>query len=287
MLCENKIDLYKYFGLTRLEGGAGYLNSYILDNYPEHAGNRLRPAMLVFPGGGYWCRSQREEEVVALSYVSQGFQAFTVEYSVTRECPEAKHPIMLIEAAMAVAYVRIHADKYNIDTNKIGVLGFSAGGHLAGSILTAFEDDAIKTALKENSHYCRPDFGVLCYPVITLGKETHQGTSDHVTGKDPDIIERLSLQNRVTENTPPTFIWTTAEDKAVPPVNSLLMAMSLSRNNVPFELHVYQKGVHGMSLAIEETASKTQPYFIVKENQEWFIKSVEFLKRNGFVREDK
>ena len=166
-------------------------------------------------------------------------------------------------------------------------MGFSAGGHLAGSILTAFEDDAIKTALKENSQYCRPDFGVLCYPVITLDKETHQGTSDHVTGKDPDIIERLSLQNRVTENTPPTFIWTTAEDTAVPPVNSLLMAMSLSRNKVPFELHVYQKGIHGMSLAIEETASKTQPYFVVKENQEWFIKSVEFLKRNGFVREDK
>ena len=243
--------------------------------------------MLVFPGGGYWCRSQREEEVVALSYVSQGFQAFTVEYSVTREGPEAKHPIMLIEAAMAVAYVRIHADKYNIDTNKIGVLGFSAGGHLAGSIITLFADEIVKNALEDNAEYCRPDFGVLCYPVITFSDNTHSGTRENLTRNDPAICDYMSLEKRVTENTPPTFIWTTAEDTAVPPVNSLLMAMSLSRNNVPVELHVYQKGIHGMSLAIEETASKTQPYYVVKENQEWFIKSVEFLKRNGFVREDK
>ena len=287
MNCETKIDLYEYFGLKRLPNGAGYLNSYILDNYPEHAPTRVRPAIIVFPGGGYWMRSQREEEIVALSYLSQGFQAFTIEYSVTRECPQAKHPIMLIEAAMAIAYVRIHADKYNIDKDKIGVIGFSAGGHLAGSILTVFDDDVIKDALKDNAQYCRPDFGVLSYPVITLGKETHQGTSDEVSGKDPDIIERLSIQNRVTENTPPTFIWTTAEDNVVPPVNSLLMAMELSRHKVPFELHVYQKGEHGISLAIEETSGKTQPYFVSKENQEWFIKSVEFLKRNGFVREDK
>ena len=287
MNCEVKIDLYEYFGLKRLTNGSGYLNSYILDNYPEHAGDRKRPAILVFPGGGYWCRSAREEEVVALSYVAQGFQAFTVEYSVTRECPDAKHPTMLIEAAMAVAYVRIHADKYNIDKDKIGVLGFSAGGHLAGSIITLFADEIVKNALKDKAQYCRPDFGVLCYPVITLGDETHAGTRENLTRNDPEICDYMSLYKRVTSNTPPTFIWTTSEDKTVPPVNSLFMAMELSRHSVPFELHVYQKGAHGMSLAIEETASKDQPQFIVKENQEWFMKSVEFLKRNGFVRTDK
>lgn len=280
MICETKIDLYEYFGVKREdERCQGYLNSYILENYEEYCSNRLRPAMIVCPGGGYWMRSQREAQPVALSYSAQGFQTFILDYTVKSEYENARFPIMLIEVCMAIAYVRLHAEKYNIISDKISVLGFSAGGHLAGSALTMFDDKAVVDALGENAKYCRPDFGVLCYPVATFVAPTHGGTRDIACANNPDLYPVYALENRVTENTPPTFVWTTSEDTAVPPVSSILFAKALSENKIPFEFHIYQRGHHGLSLGNEEVSGKNEaPY---PEMQEWFMKSVEFLKRNG------
>ena len=112
MITEKKIDLYKYFNLQRPEGAKGYLNSYILERSQEYSANRMRPAMIVFTGGGYWMRSDREKEPIALSYLAKGFNAFTVEYTVGSESDNAHMPVMLIEACMAVAFVRENADKY-------------------------------------------------------------------------------------------------------------------------------------------------------------------------------
>ena len=281
MLIEKKIDLYEYFGLKRQDGCKGYINSYILPNSLEYCPDRKRPAMIVFPGGGYWMRSDREGEPIALSYSAQGFQTFVVEYTVKSEFEGARFPIMLIEACMAVAYVRLNADKYNIISDKIAVIGFSAGGHLAGSALTMYDDIAVVNALKDNAKYCRPDLGVLSYPVATFLLPTHAGTRDIACAHDASLYPVYALENRVTENTPPTFIWTTAEDSAVPCVSSLILAQALAEKKVPFELHVYQKGYHGLSLAIDETYCKNADRY--DEVGEWFKKSVEFLKRNGCV----
>ncbi len=279
MICENKIDLYEFFGLKRKGNEQGYLNSYILENYQEFCPDRLRPAMIVCPGGGYWMRSDREAQPIALSYSANGFQSFVLEYTVKCQCEDLKMPTMLIEACMAIAYVRINAQKYNIAPDKITVLGFSAGGHLAGSSLTMFDDDQVKDALGENSKYCRPDFGVLCYPVITFGTATHGGTRTNALNGDTSLYDAYSLEKRVTKNTPPTFIWTTSEDSTVPPVNSLMFATALSENKVPFELHIYQRGHHGLSLGTEEVDANQKAHY--PEMQDWLAKSVDFLKRNG------
>lgn len=281
MILENKIDLYAYFGVKRPEGAKGYMNAYITERFDEYSAKRFRPAMIVFPGGGYWFRSEREAQPIALNYAVNGFQAFVVEYTVESESPNAHHPVMLIEAAMAVAYVRENADKYFIQKDKIAVIGFSAGGHLAGSISTIFGDENIVNALKEKAALCRPDASVLCYPVITFIHPTHGGTRDACTNHNPALFEALSVEKNVTENTPPTFIWSTYEDNCVPIINSVLMAEALAENKVPFELHIFRKGYHGLSLCNDET-SKDGVDAINPVAEEWLKMSVTFLRELGF-----
>lgn len=281
MILENKIDLYAYFGVERPEGAKGYLNAYITERFEEYTKNRLRPTMLVFPGGGYWMRSDRECQPIALSYVAKGFQTFTVEYTVAQESDNAHYPVMLIEAAMAVAYVRENAKKYWIREDKIAVIGFSAGGHLAGSIATMYDDENVIAALKDKAALCRPDAVVLGYPVITFIKPTHGGTRDICANNNPELFEKLSIENRVTENTPPTFIWSTSEDDCVPIINSALMAEALSNKHVPFECHIFRTGLHGLSLCNEETSRLDGKHEDAVAEQ-WLEQSVVFLRGLGF-----
>ena len=293
MIIENKIDLYAYFNLPRpYKEAKGYLNAYIISRSAEYMPNRVRPAMVIFPGGGYWMRSDRENEPIALAYLSNGFNAFTVEYSVVCESEKAKHPVMLIEAAMAVAYVRENADKYNVISDKIAIIGFSAGGHLAGTIATMFNDDIVKSALKDKANLCRPDAAILSYPVISFTSSTHGGTRANLTGiqqkdsyseEELAIFDSLSVEKRVTSDTPPCFIWATYEDGSVPVINSILMAQSLTLNKIPYDLHIFRKGVHGLALSNEETAIKGNPVHIEPIAEEWLGLSVKFLKQLGFV----
>ena len=294
MIIENKIDLYAYFNLPRPYPEAkGYLNAYIISRSDEYTKNRVRPAMVIFPGGAYWFRSDRENEPIALAYLSKGFNAFTVEYSVVCESEKAKHPVMLIEAAMAVAYVRENADKYNVISDKIAVIGFSAGGHLAGTITTMFNSQEVLSALKDKASLCKPDASVLCYPVITFTNATHGGTRTNLTGiankaeyskEELAIFDSLSVEKRVTDNTPPCFIWATYEDGSVPVINSILMAQALTLNKVPFDLHVFRKGVHGLSLCNIETSTNscTQAH-IEPIAEEWFELSIKFLRQLDFI----
>ena len=273
MFCE-KVDLYNYFGLKRKGGEEGYLNVYIPEapDYPS----RVRPAMLVIAGGGYGFVSPREKECIALAYVAQGFAAFTLEYSIAPVC----FPVQLIEGAMAVAFIRENAKKFALKPDKIAAIGFSAGGHLAGMLGTVFGRKEIKDALGKKAALVRPDAVILSYPVITGGTKTHGGTFSNLCGDNESLKKELSLENCVTEHSSPAFIWTTMDDGAVPSENSLYMALAYKTAGVPFELHIFERGAHGLSLATEETGAVNKPV------QKWLELSVTWLRTHGFVLSD-
>ncbi|QMV44117.1 alpha/beta hydrolase [Cohnella cholangitidis] len=210
-----------------------------------------RGAVIVCPGGGYGMRADHEGEPIALWLNSIGIPAFVLRYRVA----PYQYPCALKDVQRAVRYVRHHADKWGINASKIGVLGFSAGGHLTASIGTQYDsgDPSAEDPIDRQS--CRPDAIVPCYPVITLTQPyTHAGSLLNLLGENPEpaMVESLSCENRVTSDTPPTFLWHTADDGAVPVENALLFATSLSKNKVPFELHVYEKGRHGLGLAEDD-----------------------------------
>ena len=160
------------------------------------------------------------------------------------------HPIMLQDAARAVRLVRARADEWKIDAKRVGIMGSSAGGHLASTLLTHFDAGKADASDPVERQSSRPDVGILCYAVITMGPNTHQGSKNNLLGKEPDpeLVKNLSNETQVTKDTAPTFLWHTQEDTAVKVENSLEFAAALQRAHVPFDLHVYQKGGHGMGL---------------------------------------
>ncbi len=268
-----RIDLYKYFKIERLvENAQGYLNIYLLENCFEP---RLRPAMLIIPGGGYAHVSLREKEPVALKYMEQGYNAFTLDYSVSLIC-NAHFPTQLIEAAMAMAYIKKNARKLGVDKNHVGAIGFSAGGHLCGMLATMFDAPEVIDALGDNAKYVRPDAVVLSYPVIVSGKYEHSGSIVNISGGDEKLMQRLSLDKRVTANSVPAFIWSTVTDAGVPVENSFFMAMAYRNSGVPFEFHVFTEGVHGLSIATQETSIVNGPV------QKWIALSMTWLENRGF-----
>lgn len=205
--------------------------------------NAKRPCVLVCPGGGYACLSEREAEVVALKFVNMGFNAFVLYYSVAPH----RYPSALHEVAAAFNTICNNADEWNCDTEKMGIIGFSAGGHLSANYCNAYNCEVVKELFPDSK---RPDFCILCYPVITADPEfAHQGSFRQLLGYYPqgDEQEKFSCDKLVTQDTPPTFIWHTREDQAVPVKNSLVYALALTENNVPYTLHIYPYGEHGLS----------------------------------------
>ncbi|GIO63488.1 alpha/beta hydrolase [Paenibacillus cineris] len=215
------------------------------------------PMMVVCPGGGYVMRADHEGEPIALWLNSIGVSAVVLNYRVSPN----RHPVPLGDAQRAIRTVRSLAADWNIDPARVGILGFSAGGHLASTAGTHFDAgqaDAEDPVERESS---RPDLQVLCYPVISFGPYTHEGSKYSLLGEEPDaeLVQYLSNETRVTPDTPPAFIWHTADDGAVPAENSLLFALALSREKIPYALHVFEAGRHGLGLAEEEEAVKAWP----------------------------
>jgi acetyl esterase/lipase len=269
------IDLYAYFGIERPKNAAGYLTTYIINQSEEFCKDRLRPAMIVIPGGGYGFRSDRENEPIALEFLSKGFNAFALAYSVASE-GDVKFPYQLIEGCMAVAFVRENADKYNVDKNHVCAVGFSAGGHLCTMLATIYDDPIVEQFLGKKASLCRLDGAILSYPVVSSGEFAHGGSFDNLCGDDEKLKKALSLETRVNERAVPTFIWCTADDAGVPSQNSLMLAWEYRKVGVPFELHVFESGVHGLSLANEEVNS------VNVEVQEWLVLVDRWLKKRGF-----
>jgi acetyl esterase/lipase len=204
-------------------------------------------AVIVCPGGGYATRAPHEGGPIARWLVSLGLAAFVLDYRVS----PYRHPTPLGDAQRAIRLVRHHAPKWNVDPDRIGILGFSAGGHLAASTATLFDDGNPTATDLIDRQSSRPDFLIACYPVITFGEFRHHGSMINLLSEhyDEKMQHDLSLENRITDKTPPTFLWHTSDDQAVPVENSLLFAAALHKYNIPCSLHIFPHGRHGLGLA--------------------------------------
>lgn len=237
------------------EGSQEYaaLYTYILDDSPEFAIEK-RPMVIVCPGGGYGMTSDREAEIVAMQFLSFGYHAAVLRYSVT----PSVYPAAVLELGRSISLVRAHAGEWKVDADKIVVSGFSAGGHMVASYCVAWNQKWIAEALSEENAQLKPGGMILGYPVVTAGEYAHQGSIQNLLGKEYEgRKEEMSLENLVNEDVPRTFIWHTYEDDAVPVQNSLLMVNALVARHIPTEFHMFEKGAHGLSLAnrITESAS--------------------------------
>lgn len=231
-------------------------------------------AIVVCPGGGYGGLANHEGPDYALFLNQHGITAFVLKYRLGSH--RYRHPRMLEDAQRAIRIVRVRAAEWKIDPRRVGIMGSSAGGHLASTAATHFDNGKPDAADAVERQSSRPDIGILCYPVITMGPNTHQGSKNNLLGKEPspELVELLSNERQVTKETPPCFLWHTVEDKAVKVENSLDFAAALQQNGVPFDLHVYQKGRHGIGLADKPPFTNPHP---------WAKDLVFWLKEQGFV----
>lgn len=278
------IDLYSYFNLEKANGADGTLTAYTIDDYAFSKG-RIRPAMLIISGGGYTSISQREKEPIAIQFLAKGYNVFTLDYSVVNHT----HPTQLIEGCMAILYIRENAEKLLIDPNHVGVIGFSAGGHLAGMLATMTDDNEVVSIFGEKAKLCKPNAVVLSYAVLSAYGKTHKRSFDVLCGENDDgtIKSKLDLPSRVTSNSSPAFIWCTVGDGVVPCENSLLMATAYRNKGVPFEFHAFETGGHGLSLSNKETTSPSCPQDNVVTVQPWVNLMFNWLEAKGFVIKNK
>ena len=245
----------------------GNLYTYFLDSSIEMRPNEKRPVILMCPGGGYEMTSDREAEPMAMQFLAMGYHVAILRYSV---CP-VRYPAALLQVAESVLYLKEHADEYHIDPEKIVVQGCSAGGHLAANYGIAWNSPFLTKLMgmeNDPERLCVAGL-LLCYPVITSGEKAHEESFRNLLGEQyEEKKEELSLENQVTPDTPPTFLWHTATDETVPVENSLYFFQACLQQGVSAELHINPVGGHGLSLANEETC-RANGIGVQKECQSW------------------
>jgi acetyl esterase/lipase len=234
-------------------------------------------AIVICPGGGYGGLAGHEGEDYALYLNKIGVSAFVLKYRLGSQ--GYRHPVMLGDAARAVRLVRARAGEWGIDPQRVGIMGSSAGGHLASTLVTHFDAGDSGAEDEVDRQSSRPDLGILCYAVISMGEFTHQGSKRNLLGENPDeaLVREVSNELQVTDRTPPCFIWHTWEDQAVPVENSLLFAAALRRAGVPFDLHVYERGRHGIGLQGKAPFERVHP---------WAEDLAFWLGERGFLKVD-
>ncbi len=235
-------------------------------------------AVVICPGGGYQILAYDHEGAqVAQRLNESGITGIVLQY---RLAPKYRHPAPLQDAQRAIRYVRSHAEQLNVSAHRIGVMGFSAGGHLASTVSTHFDIGKPDASDPIERVSCRPDFSVLCYPVITLqGEYAHQGSAKNLLGDqvtNAELLENLSNQTQVRDNTPPAFLFHTNEDKGVRVENALGYYAACVKHNVPAEFHVFQNGPHGVGLADGDPGVG-----------EWSTALIAWMRSNGFLFEGK
>ena len=251
------------------------LTAYLLDRLP-HKPELLRPAVVLCAGGGYGFVSPREDQPVAMEFLAAGCQVFSLHYSVAPET----FPVALMELAKSVAFVKSHAREWNIDTDRIIVCGFSAGGHLAACLGMMWNREFIYGPLNAAPEDIQPTGMILCYPVITSGEFGHKRSFEQLLGDragDPRLRELVSLELQAGPQTPRTFLWHTWTDQSVPVENSLLLAQALKKAGVSLEIHIYPSGRHGLSLATDEVSDSTGDC-LAPHCQGWMELAKEWIK---------
>ncbi len=221
---------------------------------------KVPTGIIVCPGGGYVHLAMSYEGTDIAKWLNtMGISAFVLKY---RLGPKYHHPAELDDAQRAIRYVRAHAAEFGIDPHHIGVWGFSAGGHLASTAGTHFDNGTPNSADPIDRESSRPDFMILAYPVITFEEPyAHRGSRDALLGPNPDpaLVELLSNEEHVTKDTPPTFLFHTSDDPVVPVQNSIYFYLALRRAGVPAEMHIYEHGKHGVGLAQDIPELSTWP----------------------------
>lgn len=290
------------------------LQTYILDDSAEYLQGRSRPAVLICPGGAYLGTSDREAEPVALRFAAQGYHAFVLRYTtffgvevsesfqilksgqIPAGNPKSAYPGPLLDLGKAMLTIRENADRWRLDYNQIVVCGFSAGGHLAASLGVHWHDQFMSDQLGADNAKFRPAALILGYPlldyrVMKRAEETIEGSNQelvalwHVSNiavfanPEPSMDELIHLSPVcfVSAQTPPAFIWHTAEDGLVPVANAFNFAAALVDKNIPCELHVFAEGDHGLSLADSTTA--LNPEQIIESVQVWVQLALTWLDR--------
>ncbi|MDB5388391.1 MAG: alpha/beta hydrolase [Planctomycetaceae bacterium] len=231
-------------------------------------------AIVICPGGGYGHLAVGHEgKDVGAWLNSHGITAFMLKY---RLAPRYRHPAPLQDAQRAIRTVRARAVEWKLDPQRIGILGFSAGGHLASTAGTHFDSGNAEAQDPIDKASCRPDLLILCYPVISLNSSfTHVGSRNNLLGMTPDakLVENLSNEKQVTRETPPTFLFHTSADTGVPPENSVVFYMALRAKGVPGEMHIYEKGGHGVGLAANDPVLST-----------WPVRCAAWMDARGFLK---
>lgn len=278
MRCE-RLFLKDYYSFLGDNGKNSTLDLYLPFNMDEmNRQNRKRPCIVICPGGGYGFVSQREAEALAVHFITEGFNAFVLTYSI------APHtfPSQMLEVAAVMELIHKNADEWNCDTDKILIMGSSAGGHLAAHYSTMFDCKEVREYFPDSKAVAGT---VLNYPVITSNQNYwHGGSFKNLLGKadlTDDDTRYFSCELNVKETTPPAFIWHTAEDGCVPVMNSLLYAQALSNNKVPFELHIYPFGGHGLSTADIHTVDAEND--VTRHVSGWLFELKKWLKLMGFT----
>jgi acetyl esterase/lipase len=225
--------------------------------------------VVICPGGGYGGRAAHEGEPIARMFNAAGIAAGVVSYRVSPH----RWPVPQMDAMRAIRLARANANAWAIKPDRIAILGFSAGGHLAASVAVHADHGDAGSADPVARQSGQPNAAILCYPVLSFGEWGHRGTQNNLLGPTPDpmLVDKMTLEKQVDGSTPPTFIWHTADDGAVPVQNALLFAQALALHKVPFELHVFPKGQHGLGLATDDP--------IVSQ---WPALCVTWLKKLGF-----
>lgn len=289
------------------EENNAYMTTYILDDSVEFRKGKKLPAVIVCPGGAYLGTSDREAEPVALRFTVQGMHAFVLRYNTYFKefTPDFSGPMTVHENSLypnplydlgkAIATIREHADEWLIDADKIAICGFSAGGNLVGNMSVHWHDEFMKDKIGVKSEMLKPNATIMGYPVLdyimtsqllntnsesNISKVVWQMANMATFGVEVPTEEQLysiSPPYYVSEKTSPTFIWHTANDDMVFVQNSLKHAMELSKHKIPYELHVFEDGVHGLSLADETTAG--QPEHVNESCQIWFDLAATWLKK--------
>ena len=279
MIRMETVDLYELYPQPE-RGPGGQLTVYALSPIPKVDPNRRFPAVLILPGGAYSWVSSREAEPVAMRFVARGFSCFVLNYS----CAPCRFPVALREAALAMRYIRDCADELHIDSRHVAALGFSAGGHLCGTLGTLF--DAQEVSDIATPSVIRPDALILCYPVSVSQGRTHRDSFVNLCGDDAELMDRLSLDRLIRHDMMPVFLWHTRTDGSVPVDGTIRLAAALAEKDVPFAFHVFADGRHGLATG-DDLVYRWDDLPPVSDGvRDWPELAIRFLWEQGFHIQD-